>query len=346
MQIIKLFLAIFNFILFLITNRKRLKHVLFMMYITIKRLVRIIEQHNIRISFEPNEKYIIASLYEETDNAGNFFNLITPETILTKWKNVLSKKKWAHPHKKPGRPPITKTIKELILKFKKDNFSWGSRHIRDELKKLFITVSHETINKTINYFIKTGDIKPTLSWTRFISSHLETLFSCDFLTIDIFGFKRYYVFFIIKLETRKIVQFAVTDHPNIQFLRNQFSVFGYEYPGSTLIHDNSSELKWFPYKEYNIKDVAIVPYSPNMNAYAERFVRSIRQECLDYFIIFTYGQLRNIVRSYIDYYNNYRPHQGLKDIPNGLPAECSKTGEIKQKSLLFGLHNHYYREAA
>jgi transposase InsO family protein len=84
-----------------------------------------------------------------------------------------------------------------------------------------------------------------------------------------------------------------------------------------------------------------------MNAFAERFVRSIREECLDYFIVFTYNQLHRIVKSYIDYYNNYRPHQGLKGIPNAPPEqEYPKTGKIKKKPLLFGLHNHYYREAA
>jgi transposase InsO family protein len=83
-----------------------------------------------------------------------------------------------------------------------------------------------------------------------------------------------------------------------------------------------------------------------MNAYAERFVRSIRRECLDHFVIFTHGQLQNLVKNYVDYYNNYRPHQGLKGIPNGPPGDFSKTGEIKQKPLLFGLHNHYYREVA
>jgi transposase InsO family protein len=97
------------------------------------------------------------------------------------------------------------------------------------------------------------------------------------------------VFFIMKLETREIIRFDVTAHPDIRFLRNQFSVFEDEHPGAYLIHDNSGELKHFPYREYNIKDAAIAPYSPNMNAYAERFVRSIRQECLNFFIIFTYG---------------------------------------------------------
>ena len=129
-------------------------------------------------------------------------------------------------------------------------------------------------------------------------------------------------------------------------MRNQFSEFDYEYPGATLIHDNSGELRWFPYEQYNFKDVRITPYSPDMNAYAERFIRSVRQECLDYFIIYTEKQLRNIIKNYIEYYNNYRPHQGLKGIPNGPPEQLSATGEINQKPLLFGLHNHYYREAA
>jgi transposase InsO family protein len=155
----------------------------------------------------------------------------------------------------------------------------------------------------------------------------------------------WYVFFIIELKTRKIVQYGITTNPTIQFLRNQFSVFEYDFPGATLIHDNSGELRWFPYNQYNFKDVRIVPYSPDMNAYAERFVRSIRQECLDNFVIFTQGQLRRLVNNYIEYYNNYRPHQGLKGIPNGPPEQSSKTGTIKQKPLLFGLHNHYYREA-
>jgi transposase InsO family protein len=83
-----------------------------------------------------------------------------------------------------------------------------------------------------------------------------------------------------------------------------------------------------------------------MNAYAERFVRSVRQECFDHFVIFTENQLRNIMKEYIHYYNNYRPHQGLKGIPNGPPEGQSNTGPIKSKSVLFGLHRHYYREVA
>jgi transposase InsO family protein len=143
------------------------------------------------------------------------------------------------------------------------------------------------------------------------------------------------------VKSRKIVHYNITQSPNIRFLRSQFSYFEELYPDSYLIHDNSGELKYFPYQEYEIKGVATTPYSPNLNAYAERFIRSVRQECLDWFVIFSERQLRNILKFYMEYYNQYRPHQGLNSIPEGRPPDIS--GKIKKKSILYGLHNHYYR---
>jgi putative transposase len=111
-----------------------------------------------------------------------------------------------------------------------------------------------------------------------------------------------------------------------------------------LIHDNSGELKYFPYQEYDIKGVATTPYSPKLNAYAERFIRSIRQECLDWFIIFSEKQLRNILKSYMEYYNKLRPHQGINSIPEGKPPDVS--GKMKKEPILGGLHHNYYRSSA
>ena len=346
MIIIKLFLTLFHIIVFCIS----LKHKTFpktaLLFMEVSCCRRYFKNNNIRHPFLPHEKHAVYTFATLTDNVSRFFSLVSTKTILTVWKNAIAKY-WTCKFKRPrGRPPLTKAIKELILEMKKDNMLWGSHRIKDELNKLLIDVSHETICKILNRFRKTGDIKPVLSWKRFLNAHWNSIFACDFFTVDIFGFIRFYVFFIMELKSRKIIQHSITDHPNMQFLKNQLSVFAYEYPGSYLIHDNSGELRWFPYDRYGIKDIAIAPYSPDMNAYAERFVRSVRQECLNYFIIFTYKQLCNIVRSYIEYYNNYRPHQGLKGIPNEPLQQASKNGIIKKKPLLFGLHNHYYREAA
>ncbi|MDR0443348.1 MAG: hypothetical protein LBH44_08095, partial [Treponema sp.] len=213
-----------------------------MLFKTNEVLVRTFEQHSVRPIFQPHEKYLIATLFENTCHAERFFNLVTPKTILSVWKNIFTTD-WSHKHKSRGKPPINKETKELILKLKNENRLWGARRIRDELLKLSIDVSHETISKIIQHFRKTGDVKPALSWKRFFSSHWKTLFACDFFTVDIFGFKRFYVFFIIQLHTRKIVQFSCTDHPNMLFVRNQLSCFSEQFPNVHLIHDNSGELK-------------------------------------------------------------------------------------------------------
>jgi hypothetical protein len=105
-------------------------------------------------------------------------------------------------------------------------------------------------------------------------------------------------------------------------------------------------LKYFPYGQYGINGVATVPYAPNMNAYAERFVRTIRRECLDHFLIFTQTQLGNILRQFMKYYNNQRPHM---DIDGQIPCQQAPPetlGAICKTPVLGGLHNHYFRKAA
>jgi hypothetical protein len=342
-----LFLSLFRCCLFCLST----KHKAFVKVYTLQMqndiMKRKLEQHNLRPNIETWEKVVVHECATINEKVTRHFSLVTPETILKAWKYICAKL-WTYKNKNKSRKPrVTKETRELVFKMKLDNSTWGLRRIRDELLKLGIELSHEAISRILKFYRDRGDFKPNGSWSKFLSSHWKSLFSCDFFTSTIvFGLTTYYIFFIMKLETREIVTYGVTTNPNKRFLKNCFLDFEEEYPGATLIHDNSSELKWFPYEWYNIKGVSTLPYSPNMNAYAERFVRSVRQECLDHLIIFTDWQLRNVIREYIKYYNNYRPHQGLKGIPKGLPAECSKTGEIKKKELLYGLHHHYYRETA
>jgi transposase InsO family protein len=286
--------------------------------------------------------------YSHTSFTSSLFLIHSPQDFLNFW-HILIKKYWTHKHpNKSGRPPIRQSIKIIILRLKLDNPFWGSRRIRDELAKIGFSVCHETICNIINNYRKTGVIKPNGSWKRFLTAHWNSLFACDFFTVDCFGFIRLYVFFIIQLNSRRIVHWNITSNPTINFLRLQFSEFEYNFPDSYLIHDNSGELRNFPYDQYHFNHVATSPYSPNMNAFAERFIRSVRQECLNHFIVFSHTHLRNLMREYVHYYNNFRPHQGLHGIPNAPtttePPDIS--AKIKKISVLFGLHHHYYRASA
>ncbi len=122
-------------------------------------------------------------------------------------------------------------------------------------------------------------------------------------------------------------------------------LFDEKVPGDKyLIHDNSPELKSFDYESYGTKDVAISTYAPNMNCFAERFIGSIRREALDWFVLLSERQIRGIVSLYIQFYNGFRPHQGLDQaVPGG--HESQKHGKVRSKPVLSGLHHHYYRVA-
>jgi transposase InsO family protein len=345
MQVIKLFLSLFSFMLFIVTNRKRLLHVLYMQMLANQSLSRTLKQNGIRVSFEPHEKYIIATLFENTPQAECFFSLVSPKTIFATWKQYIANC-WSYPRTKPGRKPLAKHIVALIKRMKLDNRLWGARRIANELRKLSVAVSHTTVSTIIASCYRDGTLKPLGSWKTFISSHWNSMFACDFFTVDIFGFKRFYVFFIMELATRRIVQYCYTDHPNIAFLRNRLSCFSEQFPNAYLIHDNSGELKYFPYGQYGIKGVATVPYAPNMNAYAERFVRTIRRECLDHFVIFTQFQLGNILRQFMQYYNKMRPHMGIAGQIPCQQAPPEPSGVVVKLPILGGLHNHYSRKVA
>lgn len=343
MLLLKSLFHLLEFYLFYIINRKSIILKIALIWQENQRYKRYFNEKNVKLPFSIQEKWFIRSMFISNPKARKYFTLVTPETILYRWKSAI-KNYWTYDKpktRKKGRPPITKAMKLLIKKLKIENYLWGCTRIQDELEKISIDISRETIRKVIQDFRKSGDIKPNYSWSKFLKSHWQSLFACDFFTVDIFGFKRFYVFFIIELKSRRIVHYNVTQNPNILFLRNQFSYFEELYPDSYLIHDNSGELKYFPYDEYEINGVATTPYSPNLNAYAERFIRSIRQECLDWFVIFSERQLRNILKSYMEYYNKYRPHQGLGAIPEGREPDIS--GKIKKKSILYSLHSHYYR---
>ena len=268
-----------------------------------------------------------------------------PATLL-KWQRSFIKKQWTYKNAKLGRPPLTKATKEIILMMKNDNFQWGSRRISGELRKLGYDISHTTVQRVIQMYRENGYIKPTGSWSKFLKAHWESLFATDFFTVNTLFGKSYYVLFIIELKTRKLVQWRMTEHPTREFVRQQLIEFEeyLNYKHAYLIHDNGSQYITIDYEDYGITGKATGKRSPNMNVYAERFVRSIRQEALDHFILFSARQVKKIVNEYVNYYNKYRHHQGINDIPDKYADDCS--GRVMCDDVLFELHHHYYRSSA
>jgi hypothetical protein len=151
------------------------------------------------------------------------------------WYKKLIKKRWTfnNKKKKPGRPSVSSHVKQLILKIKNDNIFMRTGKIQGELVKLGITISQSSIRRILRDFRKQGKVKSDLTWSTFIISHLSKLFAMDFFTVEsLFSRSRYYVFFIMHLETRKIVQVSITDFPTCSFVRNQLCEFSSNYDAS------------------------------------------------------------------------------------------------------------------
>ena len=217
--------------------------------------------------------------------------------------------------------------------------------ISDELKKLGITVHYTTVNKIIQTFRKNGQIQPAGNWKKFLKMHWDSLYAMDFMIIDTLFGKRLHLLLILQLHTRKIVKWGLTESPSREFVRQQIITFSEKTTTNPLlIHDNASVFASIDYKDYGTKGVNTCFASPNMNSYVERLNGSIRREALDHYLLITQKQIKKIIGEYIEYYNNYRMHQGIGNTPAFVKFQ--KSGQIKKNSVLGGLHHYYYRSSA
>ena len=261
----------------------------------------------------------------------------------------------------PGRPSIPQNVEELILRFAREN-AWGDGRIQGELKKLGIKVAANTIKKIL---IKNG-FHPSPGrtkgdWDRFIKRHMDTLWACDFFTKDVwtgFGKVTYYVLFFIHVGTRRVHISGVNCQPNGPWVEQQARNLVMDLAergemASYLIRDGDTKFtEKFDevFKSEGIKVKKLPFRSPNLNAFAERFVQSIKNECVGQFVVFGERHLEFLIREYERHYNTVRPHQGLGNAtipapppPTEVPLDPS---EIECDSRLGGLLRHYYRRAA
>jgi putative transposase len=249
-----------------------------------------------------------------------------------------------------GRPQLTKELIQLIQQMAKDNPLWGAERIRGELLKLGIRVAKHTI-QTYMRRTRTPHV-PTQEWSTFLKNHEQDIWACDFLpVIDLF-FRHLFVFAIIELGSRRVVHIGVTRHPTNTWVTQQLrEATPYGQAPRFLLFDNDSKygMAFAQVAASTGIEVLRTPFrAPRANAVCERFLRSVRNECLDYMLILSEEHLYHVMREYVRFFNRARPHQGIDQrIPEGLP-ECNKEqaeGKIIAFPILNGLHHDYQRAA-
>jgi transposase InsO family protein len=274
--------------------------------------------------------------------------IVQPETVI-RWNrrgfryywNWKSRPKW------PGRPRVTREVRDLIRQMSSDNPLWGAPHIHGELLKLGIEISQASVSK---YMVK-PDRPSSQSWRTFLVNHARETISIDFFTVPTASFRVIYVFLILDNARRKIMQINVTESPTAVWTGQQIvEAFPWDTAPRFLIRDRDGKYG----HEFNrrvealgIEQVLISPHSPWQNPYVERVIGSIRRECLDHVITLNEWHLRGILREYLDYYNRSRTHLGLdKDCPVPRPVESAEVGGIQAEPVLDGLHHRYSTRAA
>ena len=287
-------------------------------------------------------------------NRWNTF-LVRPETLL-RWHKGLVVRKWTRPHRPPGRPAIDPEVRRLILRMAKENPRWGYMRIKGECQKLGIGVSATAIAA----LLRRSGIGPAprrgLTWSQFLKAQASGIITCDFFTVETALLKTLYVLFFIEIGTRRVHVTVPTSNPDSVFVTQQARNLAMRLPDEGartkfLIRDRDAKFsRSFDdvLASEGIRVICTPIRAPNADAFAERWVETLRADCLDWLLIFGPRHLDRVLRIYVEHYNQKRPHRGLQLLTpeSAAPiAELDSVPDICRRDRLGGLI-HEYESAA
>ena len=285
--------------------------------------------------------------------------VVTPETLLTWHRKLIAQKYDGSANRLPGRPRTIAEIETLVVRMAQENRDWGCRRIQGALANL----GHDLAHGTIAAFLKKHGIEPApvrirrTTWKKFLARHWEQIVSTDFFTIEVWtptGLQRFLVLFFMELSTRRVKVGGIAKVANglwmSQIARLTDTVDGFFLGKRYLIHDRDplyTTQFLSILADVGVKSVKLPPRSPNLNAYAERFVRTIKKSCLERMIFFGEASLRTAISEFLSHYHLERNHQGLGNhLITPLDRTMETPGTVQRRQRLGGMLNYYFREAA
>ena len=274
--------------------------------------------------------------------------IVRPETVVA-WHRAGFRRFWTWKVRRgqPGRPAVSREVRDLIRQMCRENPSWGAPRIHGELLKLGIDIGESSVSK---YMVRSRT-PPSQTWRTFLENHLQQLVSIDFFTVPTLRFQVLYVFLVLAHDRRRIVHCNVTAHPTAEWTGQQLrEAFPFDQLPRCLLRDRDAifgDAFRGLVRDMGIQEVLCTPRSPWQRAYVERVIGSIRRECLDHVLVFHETSLRRILRSYLDYYHRSRTHLSLgKDSPEPRAIQPEPMGRVVALPQVGGLHHRYERRAA
>src|SRR5215468_8620185 len=330
--------------------------------VTENRILR--DQIKGRVRLRDGERKALAEIGQKLSKQAlqEVAQIVKPDTILAWHRRLVAQKFDGSPQRKaPGRPPIDPELEALVVRMARENRSWGYDRIVGALANLGHTVSDQTVGNILkrHRIPPAPERKMTTTWKEFIRTHLDVLVATDFVTAEVWtlgGLVTYYVLFFIHLGSRKVYVAGVTPHPNqawmMQIARNvTMEEWGCLSPGQYLIHDRDTKFCTAFQRiidDAGVERVVLPPRSPNLNAYAERWVRSVKEECLARLILFGEASLRHALAQYVAHFHHERNHQGKGNallFPLVSP-DAERAGPIQCRERFGGFLKYYMCEAA
>jgi len=281
---------------------------------------------------------------------------VKPETLLG-WHRQLVARRWTYPHRTPGRPPLERSLRTLILRLARENQTLGipadRRRAQGRRRHRFCDLGAQGAARGGS---GASAQRGHSSWRAFLRQQATSVLACDFLSVETAFLQRIYVLFFT-LATRRIEYIACTSKPDgrwvTQQARNLVMQLGDEHAFRSLVHDRDTKFGAAFDEVFRTEGIGVIRtpvQAPNANAYTERWVRTLRADCLDRILILGRRHLEHVLRVYRRHYNQHRPHRALRLLPpdgrEPIPRNpCGPSEHLHRQDLLGGLI-HEYRAAA
>jgi putative transposase len=310
-----------------------------------------------RPRYAPTDRIVLATLAKLLARDRWSIFLVTPATLL-RWHRDLVRRRWTYPTTRRRRG-LAPEVVEAVVRLARENPRWGYLRIVGECRKLSIVVSATSVRTILRrHRLGPAPRRGGPSWAQFLRAQAAGTLACDFLTVETVGLTRLYVLFYIELYRRRVHLAGITAHPTGEWMtqqaRNLLMVLDERASRFRfLIRDRDAKFTAGFDAVLAAEGVEVIktpPRAPKANAYAERWVRTARTECLDWVLVWNRGHLHRLLTAFVEHYNAARPHRGVDlDVPMPVPMATVTTlptnGRIERVDVLGGLI-HEYRRAA
>jgi putative transposase len=323
----------------------------------------VLERQVVRARLTQADRALLAAFSRVVPRrAGKRSFVVTPATLL-RWHRELVACRWTYPRRRPGRPPTSSEVRQLVVRLARENPSWGYRRIQRKLVGLGIKLAASTIWTILRQTgIEPAPKRQETSWPGFLRAQAASILECDFLTVDTLFLKRFYVLFFIGPGDPARPLGRDHDQPAGRWVTQQarnllMQLDDEEVRPRFLVRDRDSKFtRDFDevFRSEGIRVIKAPVRSPKARAHAERWVGSIRRECLDRLLILGRRHLQHVVATYVMHYTEHRPHRSLSQQrplnrrpPRGEPPveDVIALDQVRHRDLLGGLI-HEYRFAA